>query len=421
MRHLLNKEEAAKLLIATAEDWPLVSHILECPECQDFALAEMDSAMEPPEGEEPAACEARQPRGEARKLLRELIRLPQSALPEAMKDPRFHRADLVDLLLSCGETMLNRDPGRTVELARLAQRVAIAAEPGKAGSRARLIRGYCLEANGRRLTGEFDSAERALDDASLFLPGGSPERGPYCRALGLLRWEQGKVDEAAALLRHAARAYGEAGNRPEQGSCMVLLGLLYVEMGEVEKAPGPLVRGLMWAGAAAPPALKVNAMLSFCFCLAVMERKHDARRFLESAWLQYPHLEHPADKIAAEWLEGKVASHLGAWEEAERLLSSARRTLLTGHRPAEAALATLDLGALYLELDRAAEVDFLVKEFEVTTAGQVGADLAASALRDFAEGGLTRETAREGAALLAAWLRQTLRVRRLDPPPLPRF
>lgn len=419
MRHLLNKEEAAKLLVAAVEDWPLVSHILECPECQDLTLAEMNGVED--EGELPhPQRQSRQPRGETGKLLRELIGLPSSALPEAMKDPRFLRADLVDLLLSCGETMLNRDPGRTVELARLAQRVAIAAEPGEAGSRARLVRGYCLEANGRRLTGVFDSAERALDDASLFLPGGSPERGPYCLALGLLRWEQGKADEAAALLRHAARAFGDAGRRTEEGMALAQLGFLYMELGEIEKAPGPLVRGMLWAGEAASAALRVKGGLSFALCLAVLGKPEQARHVLEQTWLQYPHLQ-PADKVEAEWLEGRVAARMGAAGEAERLLDSARRTLLTGHRPAEAALATLDLGVLYLELERAAEVDFLVKEFEVTAAGQAGADLAASALRDFAGGGLTRETAREGASILAAWLRQTLRVRRLGPPPLPRF
>ena len=419
MRHLLNKEEAGALLVAAAEDWPLLTHILECPECQDLTLAEMNGVEdkgEPPSGQR----QARQSRGEAGKLLRELIRLPQSALAEAMRDPRFHRADLVDLLLSCGETALNRDPGRAVELARLAQRVASAAEPGEAGSRARLVRGYCLEANGRRLTGVFDSAERALDDATLFLPGGSPERGPYCLALGLLRWEQGKTDEAAALLRHAARAFGDDGRRTEEGKALAQLGFLYMELGELEKAPGPLVRGMLCAGEAASAALRVKGGLSFALCLAALGKPEPARHFLEQAWLQYPYL-HPADKVDAEWLEGRVAARMDAFAEAERLLGSARRTLLSGHRPAEAALATLDLGVVYLELERAAEVDFLAKEFEVTTAGQAGADLAATALRDFAGGGLTRETAREGAAILAAWLRQTLRVRRLGPPPLPRF
>lgn len=419
MKHLLNKEEAGRLLTAAVEDWPLVQHVLGCPECQDLTLAEMDAVDrqgEPPPSPPPVP----QARGEVAKLLRELLRLPDAERPEALKNPRFHRADLVNRLLDRSETVLGWDPGKALKLARIAQLLAVAAEPAEGGSRARLVRAYVLEADGHRLTGAFDSAERALDDASLFLPGGSPERGPYCRALGLLRWEQGRVDEAVALLRHAARAYGEAGRRTEEGLSLAQLGFLYMEMGAFEKAPGPLVRGMAWAGEAASAELRVKGGLSFALCLAALGKAEQARHLLQQAWLQYTDL-HPADVIEAEWLEGRVAAHLGAFDEAERLLDKVRRKLLSGLRPAETALVSLDLGALYLELDRAAEVDFFVKEFELTTAGLAGADLALTALRDFAEGGLTRETAREGATILAAWLRQKLRVRRLGAPPLPRF
>lgn len=243
MKHLLNKEEAGALLVAAAEDWPLLNHILECPECQDLTLAEMASAMDLPGVEEPSTRGGRQTRGEAGKLLAELLRIPGSSRQTALQDPRFHRHDLLDLMLDRGEEAMTRDSGRATELALLAVWLGSAGDPVDAGLRPRMVRAYCLEANARRLGRDFDGADRALDDATFFLPGGSPERGPYCHALGLLRWEQGRVDEAAALLRHAARAHGEAGSRTEQGACMVLLGLLYVEMGEIEKAPGPLVRG----------------------------------------------------------------------------------------------------------------------------------------------------------------------------------
>lgn len=420
MRHILNKEEAGKLLVTSPEDWPVVQHVLDCPECLDLTLAELVTKAN--KGElPPAPRRGSRPRGEAWTLMKELLQAPYPQQSVATIDPRFHRADVVDLLLSQGEKALGGPtPAKAVNVARLAQWLAAATKPGEADSRARLVRAYCLEANGCRLTGAFSTAERALDDAALFLPGGSKERGPYCQALALLRWEQGKVDEAAALLRHGAKAYGEAGRRTEEGISLAQLGFLYMELGEIEKAPGPLVRGMLWAGEAASAALRVKGGLSFALCLAALGKVDKARHLLEQTWLQYPHLL-PVDKVEAQWLEGRVAARLGAFAEAEKLLDSARRSLLTGHRPAEAALASLDLSALFLELDRAAEADFLVKEFELTAVGQTGADLGLAALRDFAEGGLTRDSAREGAALLASWLRQRLRVRYPGALPLPRF
>ena len=57
----------------------------------------------------------------------------------------------------------------------------------------------------------------------------APERGFFGRALALLRWDQGRSEEAIALLQQAGKRFAEAEDAQEQALCSALLGLLYVE------------------------------------------------------------------------------------------------------------------------------------------------------------------------------------------------
>lgn len=65
-----------------------------------------------------------------------------------------------------------------------------------------------LRGNALRIRGELEKAAAAFSQAASYLawPFESAVRAAYCRALSLLRWEQGRLDEAAALLVEAGRA-----------------------------------------------------------------------------------------------------------------------------------------------------------------------------------------------------------------------
>jgi tetratricopeptide (TPR) repeat protein len=128
------------------------------------------------------------------------------------------------------------------------------------------------------------AAESAFNDASFFLSDDPPERGLYCRALALLRWDQGQLDEAAALLRYAACAYGEKEDKVEEGACLALLGLLYTEAEEFFPAVGPLLRAqLALAPGQRHRRLLARSHLSLLLCLAEEGRQEEVRELMSTA------------------------------------------------------------------------------------------------------------------------------------------
>lgn len=336
-------------------------HLLRCPHCRDMALAQFgvhkaDAAPPPP------APRRKKPvvRKEAEWLFDGLMRLSPKKRTEAAKDPRYHRADLLDLILEKSEAAQAEDVNRAAELAWLAVSLATNIDADDVGLRKHLVRAFCLAGNPRRMAGDRSAAESAFDNASFFLSDEPPERGLYCRALALLRWDQGRLDEAAALLRYAACAYGEKEDSVEEGACLALLGLLYTEAEEFFPAIVPLLR----------------AQLAL-----VPTRRHD-------------------------WLLAR--SHL-----------SLLLCLAEEGRLAEAALATLDLAVFYEESGRRGEVERLIAELEAGSQGLGGSDVALEVLRGFASEHLKGTDPRQRARMYSRELRQTFRLRNLRSGALP--
>ncbi|HVG07694.1 MAG TPA: hypothetical protein VNM67_08310, partial [Thermoanaerobaculia bacterium] len=347
---------------------------------------------------------------EAERLVAELLATPAKEREHlVLQDRRFHRLDLLDLILEMGEAAQARDLPKTTNLAALAVWVGSLVKPDAKGLRPRLLRAFCLDATSRRLAGKLPAADDALDNASWFLTGEPEDLGVYCRTLALLRWEQGRLHDAAALLRHGAQAYGEIKSRKEQGVCLILLGLVYLEAGSLERAPGPLFRGLVSLKGEPASRLSAQGSLSLALCLAMGGKEEEARVTRERAW-QFYVLPEPFEQAEVSWLDGRVAACLGEAEDAVRRLDLARVQLLAARRVTDAALATLDLAAVYAETGRGTRIGALVKDLEISGAGLPESKVAAQTLRDFAKASPAREAARGKAALLAEYLRRTCRV-----------
>lgn len=375
-------------------------HILDCPTCQDTVLAMYGEAVESRAEEKPPISE------QVAVLLEDLLAIPQDQRAEAVKDPRFHRMELLDRVLD--EAAATCDVSHAMYLAALAIWLGSVTDPLEAGPR--LMRGFCLEANAQRLAGKLDAAETSLDNASCFVQGRPEEVGLYSRILALLRWEQGRLQDAAALLRHGSHAYGELRRREDQGVCLALLGLVYVESGEMKRATAPLLRGLTSLGDRPPSRLSVCGFLSLALAFALLGWKKEAREAREQAWL----FEAPPEEAAqaeVSWLAGRVAGALGETREAGRLLEAARAELLARRRIAEAALASLDLAGHFAEAGRSKEISRLAVELEEAGAHSPAAKLGAGALRDYVESKPTVANAFEQAAVRAASLRRSFRLR----------
>jgi tetratricopeptide (TPR) repeat protein len=153
---------------------------------------------------------------------------------------------LAELLLEESGRLQPGEPEVSEELARLALLIATASHAPEAAARVEGVKalGYCLLGNARRLQEDLAEAEEAFRDAAFHLvqPPDSCERAFYCRMLALLRREQGRMEEAVALLWRAAGIYRGAGETAEEGACLAELGSLLLEEEEHDRAVPPLTR-----------------------------------------------------------------------------------------------------------------------------------------------------------------------------------
>jgi tetratricopeptide (TPR) repeat protein len=284
---------------------------------------------------------------EAEELYRELQAVGASRRPGILEDSRFHRLALVEKLLEEAQSALPDDPTTAEELAHLAATAAgyLANVEEVAQARARAA---CRIANARRLAGDHAAAEQALAHATA-LSGDAGAQAELCRALALVRWEQGRTEEAAALLERAAALWAEEEVTYEESSCRVLRALLLVEEGAAKDAVAPLRDNLPLLA-----DLELTLYGGLALALGLAERglleKAVARR-AESVALV--HRMPPAAYLYALRLQGEIATSLGELAPSRDELKAAEthfdelrfEALAAGFLP-EAAVGTLALAHL---------------------------------------------------------------------------
>jgi len=184
-------------------------------------------------------------KAESEALLGDLLSRPRGLRVKALlEEPRLRASDLLE---ASQEAQIG-DPERAVALADLALELAgrfVQEESSETAETVECARASIVKANAYRLLGNLALAEKALCGATYFLawPLDSCVRGEFCRVLGLVRWEQGRLDEAAGMLRQAARAFGERCLPQEEGASLVLCGLLRLEQNRADMAIRLLQRG----------------------------------------------------------------------------------------------------------------------------------------------------------------------------------
>jgi len=412
---MLHPKAGELLAELKADDFLL--HLFDCPVCRDVAFANLgpwktNGPLQTPPLIDPES------RPEAEALFSELVQRASRQL-EVFQDEGFHDPVLLNLILEKGEEAAQKEDFRgAAELAWLAVDLASCITSEDFWVQVRLSRAFFLAGSARRLARDLKQAEAAFDSGSLYLTGSTLERGFYCRSLAMVRWDQHSLNEAAGLLRRGAEAFAESGRREEEGACLALLGLLAVEEGEFAKAFGPLLRGHLTLDPQARPWLTVRCSLSLALCFAAFDRNEEARWALEEAWNLYPLVKDDSELPVIQWLEGKVASWLGEFGEANTLLDSARKKFLAQQRLVEAGLASLDLAALFTQAQRPGEVRPLIADLRRQSQGKGAGPVAIELLQRFGHGDLIAPP-RACAALYGAHLLKMSRFRRLGAPPVP--
>jgi tetratricopeptide (TPR) repeat protein len=310
------------------------------------------------------------PEGATERLLEELLAKPPDQRRQALQETRFHSASLLAALLAQSQAAQPLTPERSDTLAALAGDLAIhlfRQEPDDEESALFQAQVGNLSGNARRLLGRWEGAEIALGSAAYslaFIAGPSWEGATFCRYLGLLRWEQGRLDEAEALLRQAARLFRELGSCGEEAVSRVLLGLLSLERDRA----GSAVLLLQAGRADLPPEndwLRVRAGLGLALGLAELGHADRAFQILEETCRSFPAITDERELARLPWLEGRVVARLGDGKEAEPLLDMARRSLIAEQNVADGTLCSLDLAAVWAGSGRRTEIPKLLQDLEI--------------------------------------------------------
>lgn len=352
-------------------------------------------------------------------LFAELTGAPPARQAGLLRQARFQNLDLLELLLESSQDALPADPARAEDLSHLAARLAAVLSEEEPEAVAALPRAFALGANARRLRQDLTGADVMLARAAPFLEFAG-ERALYSRIAALVRWEQGRADEADALLRNAVRLFGEEGLPPEEACCWGLLGLLQMEQRGLGDPLPALLDGWAEMSRELRPALALRVVLSAAVCLAERGQRDRARMKLREAWRLLSQVGDPRELLRASWLEARALGRLGDREEALQMLESVRLRLFLEPSPAEAALVSIDLGLVLAESGRATEIESLAEALRKSFPEEAPLIVATGGLLRFAELALDAEPGLPALARHAiATMLRTFRVARLSLQPLP--
>jgi tetratricopeptide (TPR) repeat protein len=357
----------------------------------------------------------------AERLFAELLSLPEEIRHHRIGEERFHDPHLFDLLLAAGHEALPCDPREGCEILNLATGlVSLLVEKERTASEIgpeEYSRAFCLAGAAQRLRGDFAQAEAAFEHAG-HLPVSPAGRGFFCQCYGVLRWDQGRSEEAAALFHQAQRRFAEGQDVREEAACLALLGMLHVDDGEPGRAAPLLREALQGLDADGRPWLAAQCCLGLGFCHAfageadkARSAREEARRFDGKLWEE--------EELLSRWLEGRVAALSGEAEEAVELLDSVRLRLIERRRLPETTLATIDLGMVWSGEGQGAKVREAIEELKTAFGEDPGFEVAMGALEYMAADAAAGRLDRDVWSCVSGPQRQAFRWQGVPVQPLP--
>ncbi len=340
--------------------------------------------------------EARRRRQTAERLRAELLDGPPATWLDRLADERFCNRDLFEHLLEICHQALPFEASLGFEVSVVALELGrlLSERSSDTATIETLCRALCLGSHARRLIGKPELAELLLMRAA-YLAEDPASLGFFCRSYALLRWDQGRMEEAAALLEQGRRRYRELGDTREESACEALLGLLYHETGELARAENALHRARSGLDSRRNPWLMAQVNLALARCLGLTNRKAEARALRESAWSLYRCTPMEEATCSLLWLEAQVAEALGDLEDAETLFETVRRKFIARGCLPEATLSTVQLAVILASQGRGEETPALAAELAAVFGGRKGFDLTLNAIHlmaaETAGGGLDPE------------------------------
>jgi len=281
-------------------------------------------------------------------LIDELASLsPRAAAERINDDPEVRSLEIARRLIDRSAAARPERPYESANLGSMALYILELLSSEEVGSVA--VEASCMLAHVRRRERDLSRAELALQSAA-HLVAGPEDSAHHLRSFAILRWDQGRCDEAVGLLIRAERLFRDAGLPREASTTTQLLVLLYAEMGEGPEAIG-LFKQLDQAEPTVRPWLSARSALVAAFWLAHLSdlaQPEEALAALAKGISLIPLVQDPDELLELEWLRARSLGRLGHHEEAECILVALRQRLSLAEIRDELTycLLTLDLIAL---------------------------------------------------------------------------
>jgi tetratricopeptide (TPR) repeat protein len=239
----------------------------------------------------------------------------------------------------------------STEMARLASLIVDQSFPGEV-ERAEALgaRVRCLLGNARRMVGDWEGAERWFKASLSFLRSpSSPERAYLYQMLAALREDQGRFDEALILLKQVVvcRSSGKRLWQPEAHS-LARTGFIYLKRNDPWRAYQAFAQARMQLvrdDSSLVLAAQIDLGLSVCLAASGLEEL--AGELLARARSDRRSIRKEDEKITSEWLDCRIALHLGQVESAITRLEAICRWFLRYSSYAAVFLCSLDLLRAY--------------------------------------------------------------------------
>jgi tetratricopeptide (TPR) repeat protein len=309
-------------------------------------------------------------RAEAPELMRGLLALPLERQREEVTagGSRYHTWGFCDLLLDTAREWGFQDPGRALELAGLGVEIADRLDGGVYGEtrvRDMAARAWAALGGAQRIRGDFHAAEASFVRAEQRLKSGTGDLVEKAHVLLLkasLRGNQQRFREAFQLLDRVMSLGRRCEDEHLRGKALIMRGFLLGVANDPEAAIRHLTEGLAKLDPEADPRLVIVAQHNLTLYLAEGGRYREAMSLLESARPLYYRVGDQMSLLRLRWVEGKIASALGHFREAEELLRGVQAELIERELGYDAALLSLDLATIYASQGRSAEMRRLAEE-----------------------------------------------------------
>jgi tetratricopeptide (TPR) repeat protein len=278
----------------------------------------------------------------------------------------------VRVLLEAGRSLRHHDPQATLRFARLARFAADRLDPKEFGAEPvadlRAL-AWAELGNAYRICDDLPRASRAMNRAVHWSYRGSRSTLLLARVADLLASlmsNQRRLKEGQELLQLVYQLHIGAGRTHLAGRAVISSALLITLEGPPQKALLRLHRGLDLLDPDRDPELIAHTLQGMIWLLADIGRFRTARRLL---WRARPILVEQGNANAffrLRWLEGRIHAGLSDFSRAEAAFQETRAGFAEHGQVYPAALAGLDLAALWARQGRVAEIQALAQEMIAT-------------------------------------------------------